>query len=230
MSGQSTAEHERRRPLVRRLVLLVVVLGLLLVGGTLVLDFSQAARRLTGSDRIKPDVYSAVVPGGGTACQPLGPLPPGTGAAQMLIGTYYRPLPHLRLRFLDPHGVVVAQGALAGGSQGYVTFPLRVRGALRSVARACLHVGGVHRVALAGIVAPIAPAAEVIDGRTAPADFTMFYLRGRPQTWWQLLPTLDRRFAYGKSPFFGRWTLPAVALLVAVLWIGSARLVIRELR
>jgi hypothetical protein len=57
----------------------------------------------------------------------------------------------------------------------------------------------------------------------------MLYFRQGGETWWQLLPTLTRRFGLGKASLFGDWTLPAVALLLLVVWIGTARLVVREL-
>ena len=37
------------------------------------------------------------------------------------------------------------------------------------------------------------------------------------------------RFGLGKASFFGDWTLPAVALLLLGVWVGTVRLLLREL-
>lgn len=197
--------------------------------GALVLDMSGSAQRLAGSDGIKPQQFATVAPGGATVCQAVGALPPDTGAAKILIGTYYRPLPPLTIRFLDQSGSIVAQGAVRRGRQGYVAIPLVRRGPLSRAVRACLRIGGHARVALAGVPAPTQPVDEVINGRPAPGLFTIYYLRAGRETWWELLPVLDLRFGEGKAPFFGRWTLPFAALLVLLVWIGAIALLVREL-
>jgi hypothetical protein len=131
----------------------------------------------------------------------------------VLIGTYYRPLPPVEIRFTDASGVLVAQGAVSGGHQGYVQLPIR-RLSRSPAAAACVHVGGTLPVAIGG----------------AGHRITIYYLRRGQETWWDLLPTIDLRFGLGKASFFGRWTLPFVALLVLALWAGTIRLLSRELR
>jgi|SRR5579884_1750004 len=214
----------------RNAVRFVLAIGVLGVLATLILDMSGAALRLSGSDGIKPQVFATVAPGGSTVCQAVGPLPPDTGAAKILVGTYGRPLPPLRMRFLDTSGSTVAAGGVRGGRQGYVVIPLTRSGRLSSVTRVCLSIGERFRLAIAGTPAPTQPVDEVIDGRPAPGVFSIFYLRARPETWWQLLPVLDHRFGLGKAPFFGRWTLPVLALLMLAVWAGAIRFLARELR
>jgi len=34
----------------------------------------------------------------------------------------------------------------------------------------------------------------------------------------------------GKAPVFGSWTLPVLAVLMLAIWVGAARLLVRELR
>ena len=224
-SGDALRPDPGRRRVVIRIV---IVLGLLLILGVFVLDMSGAAARQSGSDRVRPLIFSVVVPGGGTVCQSIEGLPPDTARAEMLIGTYYRPLPPLRLRFFAASGAMVAQGSVSGGRQGYVAIPIR-RISRLAVDQLCLHVGGRFRVAVGGNNAPAGPGSAYLNGKPEVAQVTVFYLRPGRETWWQMLPVLDQRFGLGKAPFFGRWTLPLVAVVVLLLWVGSIRLLLREL-
>jgi hypothetical protein len=214
----------------RKVARAVIVVGVLLVIGTLVLDMSGSAQRLTGSDGVRTEVFAVVVPGGGTVCQTVGALPPETGAAKILVGTYYRPLPPLSLRFVDRSGAAVARGEVRGGGrQGYITFPLRQRGPLSAVSRACLHVGGRFRVALGGTPVPAHTAAAVVNGKPVTGLVAIYYLHRDSASWWEYLPVVNLRFAFGKASFVGSWTLPFVAVLVLLLWIAAIALVWREL-
>jgi hypothetical protein len=209
-----------------------VVLGvaLLLVLGALVLDMSGRAGRTAGSDHTSAALFSASVPGGGTLCQPVSPLPEDAAQARLLIGTYGHPVPQLRLSFLDARGDAVAVGhTAAGGREGYVTIPLaRVRNAHAS-AKVCLHVGGSSMVALGGEGGAINPSSEVVNGAQQAGRIALLYLRHGDESWWQLLPVLSRRFGLGKASFFGDWTLPVAALLLLGVWVVTVRLLAREL-
>jgi hypothetical protein len=226
--SSTTTTQAARSP--RKVARGVIVLGVLLVIGTLVLDMSGSAARLAGSDGVRTEVFAVVVPGGGTVCQTVGRLPSDTGAAKLLVGTYYRPLPPLALRFVDKSGAAVALGEIRGGGrQGYITVPLRQLGPLSTVSRACLHVGGQFQVALGGTPVAAHTAAAVLNGKPVPGLVSIYYLRHGTASWWQFLPVLDLRFALGKASFFGSWTLPFVAVLVLLLWIAAIALVWREL-
>lgn len=207
----------------------VIVAGVLLIIGTLALDMSGSAPRLAGSNGIRVEVFSTVAPGGATVCEVVGALPRGTGGAKLLIGTYNRPLPLVRIRFLDASGSAVALGDVRGGRQGYVSIPLRRRGAFSAAKRACVRIGGHFGIALGGIRAASKPVDEVIDGSPAPGLFSIYYLRADSQTWWQFLPLLDLRFGLGKAPFFSRWALPVVAGLALLVCAGAIALLWREL-
>jgi hypothetical protein len=76
---------------------------------------------------------------------------------------------------------------------------------------------------------PVSSTTEVVDGRQQPARISLVYLRARSESWWQLLPTLTRRFGLGKASFFGAWTLPLAALLLLGVWVSAFRLLLREL-
>ena len=188
----------------------MLVAGTLAVVVGLAVDMSRSAARTAGSDRVSPQQFSAIVPGGGVVCQPIQGLPYDAARARILIGTYGRALPPVGLRFLDASGATVATSFVAGGRQGYVTFPLtRVPGA-GAATKACLHVGGGYHDAIGGNGAGLDAGSELVDGRPQPARITIFYVRRGSESWWQLLPVLDLRFGLAKAPWFGRWTLPAV--------------------
>ncbi len=226
--SSTTTEPAARSP--RKLARAVIVLGVLLVIGTLVLDMSGSAQRLTGSDGVRTEVFAVVVPGGGTVCQTVGALPAQTGAAKMLVGTYYRPLPPLKLRFVDKSAATVAVGVLRGGGrQGSISIPLRKFGPLSTVRRACLQVGGRFRVALGGTPVPAHSAAAVVDGKPVTGLVAIYYLHRDSASWWEFLPVLDLRFALGKASFFGSWTLPFVVVLALLVWIAAVALIWREL-
>jgi hypothetical protein len=209
-----------------------VLLGvaLLLVAGALALDMSGRAPRSAGSDHVGPLVFSAAVPGGGVLCQPVQGLPGDAARAQLLIGTYGHPVPSLQVRFLDAAGADVAMGQLPSGAhEGPVWIPLRRRPRSPSATNVCLRVGGATTVVLGGEGGPITSNSELVNGHRQPGRISLIYIRRGDESWWQLLPTLARRFGLGKASFFGEWTLPLLALLLLCVWVATARLLTREL-
>jgi hypothetical protein len=209
---------------------LVLPLAALLILALLALELSGAAPRSAGSDHNNPAVFAATVPGGGTLCQPIVPLPLDVARAQLLIGTYGRPVPTLRLSFSGVGGGAVAAGArAAGGREGTVVIPVhRLGGGV--AASFCLHVGGHSTVALGGEGGPVGASSEVVDGQPQGGRVSLLYLRAGSESWWQLLPSLDHRFGLGKASLFGNWTLPVLALLLLGVWIAAVRLLLRTLR
>jgi hypothetical protein len=222
-----TTEAAAQSP--RKLARVVIVVGVVLVVATFVLDMSGSAPRLTGSDAVRTEVFSIVAPGGSTVCQTIAPLPSDTGTARILIGTYYRTLPPLVLRFLNPSGNAVALGNVHGGRQGNVSFPLRQLGSLSTVSEACLHIGGRFQVALAGTPLPPDQVGATVDGKPVPGQLSIYYLRHGSASWWQFLPVVNARFALGKASFFDSWTLPFVAVVALLVWIAAIALLWREL-
>jgi hypothetical protein len=209
-----------------------VALGvaLVLVVGAFVIDMSGRAPRQAGSDHISPAVFAAIVPAGGQVCQPAPFLPDDATRAQILIGTYGRPVPALRLSFLDAAGVEVASGRLpAGAHEGSLVIPFSRVPAAPPAANVCLKVGGSVKVALGGEGGSINPTSEVVDKTPQPGRVSLIYLRRGEESWWQLLPVLGKRFGLGKASFFGDWTLPVCAVLLLCVWVGTIRLLVREL-
>jgi hypothetical protein len=221
----------------------------LLVLAVLVLNMSRGAPRGAGSDHNNPAIFAATVPGGGSVCQPIVPLPSDAARAQLLVGTYGHPVPALSLRFTDAGGATLAMGSLpAGGPEGQVTIPIHrvirtptpptpatptptpTGGGAGEANRFCLTVGGHTNVALGGEGGPISPNSELVNGTAQAGRVSLLYLRGGSESWWQLLPSLDHRFGLGKASVFGDWTLPALALALVGVWALVIRLLLRELR
>ncbi|HEY7961528.1 MAG TPA: hypothetical protein VID29_06360 [Solirubrobacteraceae bacterium] len=208
----------------------VLGVALLFAAGALALDMSGKAPRGAGSDHVSPAVFAASVPGGSTLCQTVPPLPGDVASTQLLIGTYHHPVPTLALRYLDTSGAVTATGTLAAGThEGTVTIALHTLTGGHPAARACLRVGGHTNVVLGGEGGPIGGNSELIDGHPQPGRVSLIYMRAGAESWWSLLPTLDRRFGVGKAAIFGDWTLPAMALALFGVWVAATRLLLREL-
>jgi hypothetical protein len=237
------ASDAGKRPSLR--VRVVLAVGLLLVVGTLILEMSGSAPRTAGSDHVSVPVFAAVVPGGSTLCQPVAPLPRDAERVTLLVGTYGLPLPRLTVSFSEAGGAPVAAGTLPGGGrEGDVTVPLtREQAVIRRLATpstthaagarsasACVRVGGSHQVAIGGEGGPIGETSEKVNGQAQGGRISLVYLRKGSESWWQLLRKLDERFGLGKAFFFGAWTLPVIALLALAAWIGTVRLLARELR
>jgi hypothetical protein len=209
-----------------------VVLGIAVaaVAGALILDASGRAPRGAGGDHASSALFAATVPGGGTLCQPAAFLSDDAARAQIQIGTFGRPVPDLRLTFVDSANAAVASGELApGGREGIVTIPITHTRRAPAATTACLHIGGSHPVALAGEAGPINPSSEVLDGRQQSGRVSLAYFRRGEESWWSLLPELTHRFGLGKAGFFGDWTLPVAALLLLGVWVAAVRLLAREL-
>lgn len=206
---------------------LVVGVGVLIIVGAFILDMSGSARRLADTDHVSTPVFAANVPGGGTACQPLGGVPNDVAGIQLLIGTFGQPVPSLGFSFLGRDGKLLAVGNLRGGAhEGQVVIPLTRAGNLSAATQGCLHVSGTHEVVLGGEAGP--GGAEVVNGKRQPGNIGLTYLRPGSESWWHLLPTLDTRFGLGKASFFGDWTLPVMAVLLLGVWIAAIRLILRE--
>jgi hypothetical protein len=211
-------------------VRVVLCVALVLVAGALVLDMSGRTTRTAGSDHITPAVFVATVPAGGVLCQSVLGVPADAARTQMVIGTYGRPVPALRMRFLNSAGAEVAFGSLpAGAHEGPVRIPLRHVPRASGATRACLRIGASAHVAIGGEQVPASPGSASVNGVPQPGQVSLLYMRAGRESWWELLGALARRFGLGKAPFFGTWTLPLIAVLLLGVWIGTARLLVREL-
>ena len=208
-----------------------VTLGvaLVLVVGALVVELSGQARRISVTDHINPVGFVAAVGGGQELCQAAMLLPSDTQAMEVLIGTYGRPVPALRMRFLV-NGRQIASGRLpAGAKQGDVLLPISHPHGASAAGTLCVHIAGSSKTVLGGDVFAPGSLSEEINGKPQAGRIAVTFLRGPNESWWHLLPMLSRRFGLGKSPIFGDWTLPIAALALLGVWIGAVRLLVREL-
>jgi hypothetical protein len=211
---------------VRRLMLGVALLA---AAGALVLDMSGRAPRLAGTDHVGATVFVATLPHGGTLCQPAMSLPSDTRRIEVLLGTYGAPRPAIWSSFRASDGRTIASGELpAGTAQGKLLIPLRYAHGPATNGTLCLHAVGKRKLAFAG--EPFGAGVDArAGGRVQAGRISVYYYRPGRESWWQLLGVLDERFGLGKAPFFGDWTLPAMALLLLGVWIATARLLLKEL-
>jgi hypothetical protein len=190
----------------------VVAGGFALLLVALAVTLLQSAPRSAGSNYVGELEEVAELRGGGRHCQGGEAIPDDTGALRLLIGTYGRPAPDLRV-VVRSGGEVVTTGALPGGGpEGHVDIPLRDVEARVSGARVCVAVGGGGRT--------------VLYGATGRLHFE--WLRPGTESWLGLLPTVAERLALGRWNPLGSLLLPALALGLIATWIAAARLLVRE--
>lgn len=211
-------------------VRIVLAVALALVGAAVVVALSQRAPRLAGTSFVLQRAFVAAVPPHGTACQPATYLADDSAAAQLLVQAYGRRPLALGVTFRDPDGVVVARGSVrsVAAGAGAVTVPFaRVVGGNHANATGCVHDAGSEGFALSGDIAGPTAAARV-QGRPTGGVVGFRYLRAGSESWWSLMPVVAQRFGLGKASAFGTWTLPALALVLAGLWIAAVRLLLRS--
>jgi hypothetical protein len=199
--------------------------------GALALDMSGSAPRTAGSDHYAPLIFAASLPGAGSVCQPVVSLPRDAARVQLTIGTYGKPVPALTLRFLDPAGRASAEGYLAAGAhEGLVSIPVHDISNPEAATDACVEVErSSGPIVLGGEGVPVTSFSERVDGKPESGRLSLEYFRAGSESWWQLLPTLDERFGFGKAPFFGAWLLPFAALALLGVWIATIRLLVQQL-
>lgn len=211
-------------------VRVVLAVGLALIAAGLVLDISRAAPRTAGTDRTGAAAF-VVTLDGAEMCQRAMILPPHSGSIRVLVGSYGRPVPALRARFLNAGGAEVAAGSLAAGArEGAVSIPLASRRPQAVAGTLCIAPGAREKVSIAGEPFPVSPDAASVSGVPQPGRISVVYERPGSESWWSLLPTLSERFGLGKATLFGDWTLAVAALALLGVWVATVRLLLRELR
>ena len=155
-------------------------------------------------------------------------MPSDAARMELTIGAYGHPMPRIGIDFLTYGGRTVAKSTVPAGRPGGQVVSLRLGyphgpsvpggSVCTSAAIACSRSVG----------SPVRSAAPRSTDR-GQAVAILFYRPGR-ESWWQLLGALDLRFGLGKSPIFGDWTLPVIAVAAFALWFGVARVLIRELK
>lgn len=205
-----------------------LAVALLCVLGVFALEMSGSAPRLASTNHVDAREFVATIPPHGTLCQPGVLLPPEAASVQTLIATYHRPVPTLAISFVA-RGRTVTSGRLsAGAKQGYVTVPLHYPHGPTLAGTLCIRMDNGHRIVVGGEPFAVSPSTERVDGQPQAGSIAISFMRPGSESWWQLLPTLIGRFTYGKSAFFGDWTLPLAALLLLLVWIATIRLLAGE--
>jgi hypothetical protein len=184
--------------------------ALLLVA--LAVTLLQSSPRSAGSNYVGELEEVAELRGADRRCQDDEGIPADTGALRLLIGTYGRPAPDLRVTVTQRGEVVTTGSRPGGGPEGHVDIPVREVDDGASGVRVCLAVGAGGRT--------------VLYGSAGRLHFE--WLRPGSESWLELLPTIAHRFALGRWNPFGTLLLPLVALLLAATWFAAARLVLRE--
>lgn len=209
---------------------LALGVALALVVGEFLLLMSGSASRISGTDHINPVGFYGTIQGGQELCQPTMELPKDAGGVRLLAATYGHPLPALSVRFIGPHGTLTSGRRAAGAPEGPITVALRHPHGPSVAGTLCVGVGpSPYPTVLGGDQFAPGPESEQIAGKPQGGRIAVIWLRPGSESWWQLLPTLSRRFGLGKASFFGTWTLLALALLLLGVWIGALRLLVREL-
>jgi hypothetical protein len=210
----------------------VLGVALVLALAALLLVMSGKATRIAGTDHTNPVGFVANVPSGGVVCQPEMVLPAAAGSVETLIGTYGRPVPALSVTFKDAHQRTIATGALAAGAnEGNVRVPLSYPHGPTTNGELCIRLGrATHIVTFAGDIFAAGPISEQVNGKPQAGRIDVVYFSPKPESWWSMLGKLDERLGLGKAKFFGDWTFPVLAALVAFMWVAVARLLVKEMQ
>jgi hypothetical protein len=202
--------------------------ALLCVAGLLVLEMSQSAPRLAGTNHVNVSAFVAAVPANGTVCQPGTFLPSDAAQVQMLISTYGHTAPAIHATFEEAGREMAAGSLRGGGPQGYVMVPLSRLHRGNTGGTLCIRLHGRYAVAIGGAPAVAGTGSEQVNGKAQAGVLTLAFYRPDSESWWQLLPTLAQRLGLGKAAFFGAWMLPLATLLLLLIWIAAIRLLIKE--
>jgi hypothetical protein len=188
--------------------------GFLLLLAAVVFLLSQSKPRQAGSNHV-PEVAEVVKRGGSwQRCQDGETVPKDAARLRLLVGTYGRPTPELRVVARGPDRERVTSGSLPpGGHEGHVEIPVRRVGETQTDVRVCVSVSGSGRTMLYG----------------AGEGLRLEWLRAGSESWFSLVPTVSHRFGLGKANPFGSWLLALGGLVLVAVSVATARLVLREL-
>ena len=148
-------------------------------------------------------------------CQRGTPLPADTDRVRILLGTNGRPTPRVEVTATSDGRRVLSGSLAAGRSQGHVVVPLAPVNRVARTARVCVRIERQR-------------ARPSCSGRTASCGSSG--CGPGSETWLDRLPTVARRFGYGKANAFGSWLLPIAGLVLVLAWLLAGRLLLRELR
>lgn len=199
----------------QRATRVVIVAALVAACVSLVPILAESKPRQAGSNYV-PEVGPVVrVPPGGRACQPNEPVPVDAAQLRLVLGSDGRPLPAVRIILSSPDGARATGALRGGGREGPVAIAIPNAGRARGPTTVCLRNLGARSVVLFG--APDGDPRKVASPRIA-GRARLEWLREGRESWLELLPTVARRFGYGKANPLGGGLLPAVAVLIVLSW------------
>jgi hypothetical protein len=174
---------------------------------------TRSEPRLAATNGVDAGSYSIVLPDSREHCERDQFVPGGADRLRMTIASFDRPMPRIDLRITDARGrEVVDRVVPAPPAQGPVILPLgRTTDGPQRGATVCVGPRG-RRIALAGF-------------QDHPR---MEWLRPGSESDLGMAGTILHRFGAGKPGWMGGWTLALALLLVAGVWAGTIRIVLRE--
>jgi hypothetical protein len=193
----------------------VVLAGFALLAVGLAVTLTDSAPRSADSNHVAQVEPVAQLDGDGRRCQEGELVPKDASALRLLVGTYGRPAPEIRVTDRLPDGQLVTAGRLpAGEPEGTLDIPVRRVSKPRPDTAVCVVVAGTGRTVLYG----------------GGGVLHLEWLRPGSESWIELLPTVAHRFALGKWNPIGSLLLPMLILVLLATWFAAARLVLRETR
>jgi hypothetical protein len=206
---------------VRRTV--AAALGFVVLVAAVGVAGARSERHLTGTNLMRPFLWSVEIPAGQTACQGQENVPDGTGGIRLRGGTFDRPGPRVEVSVAG-----AARGVLAAGwRQGDVAIDVPEIHGDRLDSRVCVTNRGPGRLALVGENSPPDRAARIGDA-PQPGRARIEYLRPHAESWWGLSGELAARVATVRAAAPGSATLYLWGLLILAVAVGALALVARE--
>src|SRR5215212_419764 len=104
----------------------VVAIGVVALVVCIAVVLAQAGTRQAGTNSILEIAQAAQLRPGERHCQPGETVPKDAAGLRLLVGTYGKPVPELRVAVRDPDGGLLTRGRLpARAHEGHVLIPLR---------------------------------------------------------------------------------------------------------
>jgi hypothetical protein len=193
----------------------VLAVAAVVVAVGLVVTLADSKPRQSGSNYVAEVGPVATLRGTDQRCQRGQVVPADTGAVRLLVGTYARQVPGLRIA-VKSGGRTVSSGTFANGPQGHVSVPIqRVADRLEG-ATVCV-----------GVIAP--PGTRTVLYGSGD-QLRLEWVRPGSESWFGILGTVAHRFGLGRGFFGGAWVWGLALLLLASAWAVAVRLTLRELR
>ncbi len=203
------------------------ILGVAVLAVAFGLAGAQRETHLTGTNLIRPFLFTVEIPDGRTACQPQENVPDGTGALRVRAGTFDRPGPAIAVSVERAGRPAVRGERAAGWAQGDIVIRVPEMQGDRLDARECYTNRWPGKLALAGESFGPDRSASIGD-EPQPGRARIEYLRPRAEAWWGLGPELSERVGTVRGAFPGGAALYLWALLALAVVGGSLALVLRE--